>query len=243
MAALALTQVRAAAAAALAPRTETDPPVLPDLVDAVTPPAIMLEWNDPWLTVQTVAGGIGILNATLNVICFAGRVEPGPGVNTLEQLVSLVLARLGADAYTWNLTASQAPRRFDINGIPLLGVRQSFTVPVSVAEPAPPQPQPPTATTITGVAPDTAAADSTSLAVTLTGTFLPNNGYQVGLPGGSGYNGFLWSDNTSIISDDWVTLDATFTVTGVTAGAGGIVAVYDTNGQTDGDPTATFTWT
>jgi hypothetical protein len=130
--ALPLTQARVAAASALAPQTETDPPVLVDVVDAVTPPALMLEWNDPWLTATSIAGGLGTLQATLNVICFAGRLEPGPGVQTLEQLVDLVLSRFQADAYTWPLTASQAPRRFDINGIALLGVRLSFTIPVTV---------------------------------------------------------------------------------------------------------------
>jgi len=130
---LALNQVRAAMAAALAPRTESDPPVLLDLVEAVTPPALMLEWNDPWITSQTVAGGRGGMLATLNVICFAGRVEPGPGVDALEQLVMYVLGRLrDDDTYTWPLTASQAPRRFDMGGMPLLGVRQSFTIPISV---------------------------------------------------------------------------------------------------------------
>lgn len=132
MPALPLTEVRAAAAAALAPQSDTEPPVLVDLVDALTPPALMLEWNDPWLTMQTVAGGVGMFQATLNVICFAGRVEPGPGVEALEQLVDLVLSRLQADAYTWPLVASQAPRRFDMAGISYLGVRLSFQVPVSV---------------------------------------------------------------------------------------------------------------
>ena len=135
MPALPLTEVRGACAAALAPQAEDDPSVLVNLVDAVTPPALMLEWADPWVATQSVAGGVGILQATLNVICFAGRLEPGPGVTMLEQLVSLVLTRLAADAYPWPLTASQAPRRFDINGVPLLGVRLSFQIPVSIGGP------------------------------------------------------------------------------------------------------------
>ena len=135
MPALPLSEIRGACAAALAPQTEDDPPVLVNLVDAVTPPALMLEWADPWLTSLTVTGGVGVLQATLNVICFAGRLEPGPGVTMLEQLVGLVLTRLAADTYSWPLTASQAPRRFDINGIPLLGVRLSFQIPVSIGGP------------------------------------------------------------------------------------------------------------
>jgi hypothetical protein len=132
MPALPLTQVRVAAASVLAPQADTDPPVLADLVDAITPPALMLEWNDPWITANTVAGRIGGYTATLNVIAFAGRLEPGPGVGVLEGLVILVLTRFQADAYTWPLSQAQAPRRFDIGGAPLLGVRLTFDIPVSI---------------------------------------------------------------------------------------------------------------
>ena len=130
MPALPLTEVRGAAAAALAPQTEDDPPVLVNLVDAVTPPALMLEWADPWLVTQTVTGAGGLLQATLNVICFAGRLEPGPGVDKLEQLVELVLTRL-----RWPLSAATPPRQFVVNRIPLLGLRLSFQIPVSIGGP------------------------------------------------------------------------------------------------------------
>ena len=132
MAALLLDEVRGACFDALAPRDEDDPVVLVNLVDAITPPALMLEWADPWLTSATVAGGLGILTATLNVVCFAGRLEPGPGVTMLESLVSLVLTRLAADVNPWPLTGAQAPRRFEIAGVALLGVRLSFQIPVSI---------------------------------------------------------------------------------------------------------------
>lgn len=132
MSALSLTGVRAAAAAALAPAAEGDPVVLPDLVDAVDPPALMLEWNDPWVTMQTVAGGLGVFYASMNVLCFASRIEPGPGIETLERLIDFTLERLQADAYSWPLSASQAPRVFEIAGIPLLGARLSFRVPIAL---------------------------------------------------------------------------------------------------------------
>jgi hypothetical protein len=132
MSALPLTEVRARAAAALAPASEADPVVLEDLVDSVQPPALMLIWNDPWLMLRTVAGGQGIFEASLTVLCLAGRVEPGPGIETLEQLVSHTLGRLQADAYSWPLQASQAPRVFEIGNIPLLGARLTFRVPVSM---------------------------------------------------------------------------------------------------------------
>ena len=42
-----LGDVRAAAAAALEPADSTDPPVLVDFVDSISPPVLMLEWADP----------------------------------------------------------------------------------------------------------------------------------------------------------------------------------------------------
>ena len=132
MSALPLTGVRAAAAAALAPATEGDPAVLPDLVDAVEPPALMLEWADPWVTMRTVGGNLGYFEAQLNVLCFAGRIEPGPGIEALEWLIGYTLERFQADAYSWPLSASQAPRVFRIGDIPLLGARLSFRVPIEL---------------------------------------------------------------------------------------------------------------
>src|SRR5262245_55914100 len=130
--ALPLTQVRAQAAAALAPASDSDPVVLEDLVDAVHPPALMLIWNDPWVTMRSVAGGLGVFEANLTVLCLAGRVEPGPGIETLEQLIAHTIQRLQVDDYSWPLQASQAPRVFDIGNIPLLGARLTFRVPVSM---------------------------------------------------------------------------------------------------------------
>jgi len=130
--AIPLSEVRARAAQALAPDPDSDLVVLPDLVDAVQPPALMFEWNDPWVTVRTVAGATGFYEANLNVLCLAGRVEPGPGIETLEGLVAFVLSRLQADPYSWALAASQAPRVFDVNNVPLLGARLSFRVAVAV---------------------------------------------------------------------------------------------------------------
>jgi hypothetical protein len=106
--------------------------VLADIVDSLDPPALMLEWNDPWLTMRTVAGGLGLYEALLNVVCFAGRIEPGPGIEVLEGLIDYTLGRLQADANSWPLSSSQAPRRFDIAGVPLLGARLGFRVPIEM---------------------------------------------------------------------------------------------------------------
>lgn len=129
-----LTSIRAIAAAALAPVDDDDPVVLANLVDAVVPPALMLGWDDPWIAQQTVAGARGPYQAQLVVLCFAGRLEPGPGVDVLEQLVVYTITRLGADRQTagWPLTGAQAPRRYDVSGISYLGARLMFRTPISL---------------------------------------------------------------------------------------------------------------
>ena len=130
MTALKLTEVRPRAATLLAPAAPGDPPVIGEMVDSLTPPALLLEWADPWIVQETIGGGIGLFYAALNVLCVAGRIEPGPGFDTLEQLVDHVIGRLQPEA--WPLTLSQSPARFDINNIPMLGTRLGFRVPVSV---------------------------------------------------------------------------------------------------------------
>jgi hypothetical protein len=134
---LALGEIRVMAAAALEPQTDTDPVVLVDVVDALTPPALMLLWDDPWL--QPGAGAAGpvmgpcVWTARLLILCVAGRLEPGPGIATLEDLVAYVVDRLRDDpAYTWPVASALAPRIFDIGGVPYLGARVTYTVPASL---------------------------------------------------------------------------------------------------------------
>jgi hypothetical protein len=149
MPALPLDQVRSTAAAALAPTTaadpsisseaaaatlasDTDPVVLVNVFDAVVPPALMLTWDDPWVAQQAIGRGPYI--AQLAVYCFASRIEPGPGVEVLEYLVCYTVTRLGTDASTaaWPLTAAQAPRKYAVSGIELLGARLTYRMPVSL---------------------------------------------------------------------------------------------------------------
>ena len=73
-----------------------DPDVLVDYVDAVHPPALILLWDDPWLEPRpgTHVRPRLLWNARLLVWCIAGRVEPGPGVAKLEELVGYAIGRL-----------------------------------------------------------------------------------------------------------------------------------------------------
>jgi hypothetical protein len=129
---LRLGQIRTAAAAALAPAIDGDPVVHLDVVDSVTPPALLLVWDDPWLQPATVAGMNGHYDAQFVVLCIAARLEPGPGVEALEQLVDYTVSRLQADANTWPQATSQAPRVFEIGGVPYLGARLIYRVPVQI---------------------------------------------------------------------------------------------------------------
>jgi hypothetical protein len=132
--ALQLAQVRDAAAAALAPVADGDPDVFAEWVDAVAPPALLLGWSDPWISARTVAGGMGLFEAALNVQAVASRVDPGAGFVELETLVAYVVARFAADGNTWSLQASTSPRSWEAGGIPLLGADLVFRVPVAIQE-------------------------------------------------------------------------------------------------------------
>ena len=125
-----LTEVRARAAEALAPATDYDPEVHIDVVDSLTPPALVLIWDDPWLTPGTF--GPGQFEAQLTVLAIASRIEPGPGVSMLEELAVHTISRLRDDSYQWPQASSQAPRLFEIGGLPYLGARITYRVPVSV---------------------------------------------------------------------------------------------------------------
>jgi hypothetical protein len=125
-----LADVRARAAAALAPASSDDPEVIVDVVDALSPPALLLLWSDPWLTPRTI--GSCYFDAQFEVLAVASRVEPGPGLAKLEELVSYTIDRLQADDYSWPPLTLYAPRRFEIGNITYLGARLVFRVPVTV---------------------------------------------------------------------------------------------------------------
>ena len=98
----------------LAPAGESDPPVLVDVVDSISPPALMLVWGEPWLLPGTTNGkvmGPCLYTYSLGVLCVAGRLEPGAGGDMLDQLVSHTLGRFRADAgYSWPLARVESVR-------------------------------------------------------------------------------------------------------------------------------------
>ena len=107
--------------------------VLPDVVDSLDPPALMLGWlEDPWLE----PAGPCRFNATLTVMCVASRMDPAPAVEDLEALVSHVVGTLQADAYSWGLANVQAPRAQPIGNVNYLASRVTYRVPVAPIPPA-----------------------------------------------------------------------------------------------------------
>lgn len=129
-----LLELRARAAAALAPAGDSDPPVFADAVDSLVPPALMLDWDDPWLEPGAGLTTLGpcLWTARLVVICIAGRLEPGSGVDVLEQLVVHVVTRLKADPYSWPLEGVSAPLQRDLGGVSYLAANVTYAVPVTV---------------------------------------------------------------------------------------------------------------
>lgn len=126
---LALVDVRAKAAAALAPVDDGDPAVL-DITDAVDPPCIVVGWGEPWLQ------GVGqspTLMARLSLICIGGRMDPGPGVDAVEQVLTYALARLAGDAWPWVPQSVSAPRAFVVAGVNYLAAEAAIGIPVQVA--------------------------------------------------------------------------------------------------------------
>lgn len=127
---LTLSEVRAQAAIALAPAEDGDPDVLSNVVDAPTPPALMLLWDDPWLEPKGMSACIW--TARMDVLCIAQRVEPGAGVEKLEELVTFVLGRMAADAFPWPVARVVQPGIHYPGGVPYLGARVRYELTVSL---------------------------------------------------------------------------------------------------------------
>lgn len=121
-----LLDARAKLAADLAPVADGDPEVLVNLVDALEPPALMIGWAEPWLTANTAC----LYAGRLTVTAVAGRLEPGAGIETLEQLVTYTLDRLRSSGGAWPLDAVGGPRVFTIGNINYLAARVTLRVPI-----------------------------------------------------------------------------------------------------------------
>ena len=122
-----LLEAREKLAAVLAPVEDADPSVLVSLVDAITPPALMIGWGDPWLQPT----GNCFQSGSLVVTAVAARLMPGDGVAMLEQLVDFTLNRLKADlSEQWAVVEVSGPRVFVIAKTNYLACRIGLRVTV-----------------------------------------------------------------------------------------------------------------
>lgn len=122
-----LLEARDKLAAVLTPVADSDPSVLSSIVDAITPPALMIGWAEPWLEPETPC----FLTGHLVVTAVASRLDVGAGLARLEELVDYTLSRLRADDGDWPLTAVSGPRVFLIAKTNYLGARIALHVTVS----------------------------------------------------------------------------------------------------------------
>ena len=122
-----LSDIRDKLASILAPLDDEDPSVLASLVDTITPPALMIGWADPWL----MPTGPCFQQGNIIVTAVAGRLVPGDGIATLEDLVTYTLSRVKADSEgNWSLVEVSGPRVFIMAKTNYLACRIGYHVTV-----------------------------------------------------------------------------------------------------------------
>lgn len=95
-------------------------------VDALTPPAYMVVPVEPWLTRLAICSH----EARLWLVIVAGRIEPDPGIETIESMIERGVAAL--DAARIPIAQVGAPGRFEIGGIAYLAARATIAAPVTI---------------------------------------------------------------------------------------------------------------
>lgn len=98
--------------------------VHPTAVDAVSPPAFVLGWSDPWTEPSTFR----VESARLEILLVAGRIDPDPGIETLETMVERSTSALGVAGFR---LVTAAPGPIEIGGLRYLAARQTITYPVT----------------------------------------------------------------------------------------------------------------
>src|SRR5262245_25030216 len=110
---LRLDGVRARLQTVLAPSLDTDPALHIDYPDQLSPTALVIVWDDPWLE-QPRTMGPYITLANLVVLCVGSRIEAGPGIDQVEACVLYTIGRLEQDTYPWPVATAQSPREWII---------------------------------------------------------------------------------------------------------------------------------
>jgi hypothetical protein len=110
----AFADLRADVADALAPIITATPEwsLHPLPVDAISPPAFLLVWADPWISRRLTACAY---ETQLAVRCVSARIDPDPGIETLELMVEQAIAAL--DVARIPVAQLGAPGPLDIGGL------------------------------------------------------------------------------------------------------------------------------
>lgn len=92
--------------------------VLDTPADAVSPPAYMLQWAEPWLERSTACA----FRVALDLWCISARVDPDPGVEFLELMVESALGDLNRARIPGAQVAS-SPGPLELGGVRYLAAR------------------------------------------------------------------------------------------------------------------------
>jgi hypothetical protein len=102
-------------------------------VDALDPPAYLLEWSDPWVPSRST---VCRYDTAIEIRCVGARIDPSPGLEVLELMVEEAL--LALDGGRFPFRSVLAPRPFTIGGVQYLAATILLGSTVSITKPAPP---------------------------------------------------------------------------------------------------------
>jgi hypothetical protein len=95
--------------------------VIDHLPDAVYPPCALIGWADPWMRPSTHC----VWQGAMEIMCVAQRLEPGGKLETLEEMVGLIIPALKRTDYTVVDTTSPYPMQ--IGGVDYLAASINIT--------------------------------------------------------------------------------------------------------------------
>ena len=99
----------------------TETAVIDHLPDSIAPPVALVAWADPWLRLSTLCA----YEAQMEVMCIAQRIEPGGKLETLEEMVGLILPAIKGSHFTLNDVT--APYPLQVGGVDYLAASINVT--------------------------------------------------------------------------------------------------------------------
>lgn len=79
--------------------------IVDHLPDSVAPPCAIMGWAEPWLSPSTMC----VWRSRIEIMCVAQRIEPGGKLETLEEMISLIIPKLKRTDYTVEDVTSPFP--------------------------------------------------------------------------------------------------------------------------------------